>query len=374
MNPEDPISGLEQPTSSSRTVLLVTGVLVAMVAVVGLTVGAVLMATRGEQVRTGDVLLLVGVLMAGLAGVGVLAACYALLKGMHTIADQTRALEQRTAALGSAAAPDNPTEIRIAQAAERTQQLLAEVREVLLLPEPLRASRFQALARRELQARLALVDGYIASRDFHRGMAELASLRERFSPSDILNQAEARLGQARREALAKDIEQTTVKVGDLMSTTRWEQAEQYARELTEKYPEAAEAHGLLARVRDERRVFETRHRMRMHEQIQQFVNQRHWREAAGAARDFIETFPAGPDTDILRGQLETLTANAEIEIRQQLERHIKEYVQRGEYWDALSLARRIIAEYPFSPQAGALRAQIGRIEELARQQERGKSR
>jgi len=41
---------------------------------VGLTVGAVLMATRNEQVRTGDVLLLVGVLMAGLAGVGVLAA------------------------------------------------------------------------------------------------------------------------------------------------------------------------------------------------------------------------------------------------------------------------------------------------------------
>jgi hypothetical protein len=168
--------------------------------------------------------------------------------------------------------------------------------------------------------------------------------------------------------LREDIEIATRRISDLMTMARWEHAEQYARELTQKYPEATEPRQLHERVREERKLFDQRHRQRMHDEIQQFVNQRRWREAAGAADTFIQTFPTGLDTDALRQQIETLKANAEIEIRQQLERHIKEHIQRKDYWAALELARRIIAEYPFSPQANVLRMQLGRVEELARQQ------
>ena len=74
------------------------------------------------------------------------------------------------------------------------------------------------------------------------------------------------------------------------------------------------------------------------------------------------------DTDALRVELETLEANAEIQTRQQLEQQIKEHISRQEYWDALAIARRIMADFPFSPQANALRTQIPRLEELARTQ------
>jgi hypothetical protein len=118
----------------------------------------------------------------------------------------------------------------------------------------------------------------------------------------------------------------------------------------------------------ERQVFEQGHRGRMHEEIQQFVTQRRWQEAAQAARQFIATFPAGPDTEALRTQLDTLEANAEIQTRQQLESQLNEHVRRQEFWDALALARRIIADYPFSPQANALRNLLPRLEEKARGQ------
>jgi hypothetical protein len=107
----------------------------------------------------------------------------------------------------------------------------------------------------------------------------------------------------------------------------------------------------------------------MHEEIQQFVHQRRWQEALRAAQQFLQTFPNGSDSDSLRSQLETLEANADIQARQALEKQIKEHLQQHRYWDAVALARRIIAEHPLSPQANALRSQLPRLEELAHQQE-----
>ncbi len=45
-----------------------------------------------------------------------------------------------------------------------------------------------------------------------------------------------------------------------------------------------------------------------------------------------------------------------------------EFVRRQQYWEALALARRMLTEYPLSPQANALRGQVPRLEELARRQ------
>jgi hypothetical protein len=107
----------------------------------------------------------------------------------------------------------------------------------------------------------------------------------------------------------------------------------------------------------------------MLEEIQQLVHQRRWREAAEGTRRFLEMFPNDIEAPPLREQLKTLDANAEIQTRQQLEAQYKELIQQHRYWDAVGLANRIIAQYPMSPQANALRGQIGRLEELARRYE-----
>ncbi len=123
------------------------------------------------------------------------------------------------------------------------------------------------------------------------------------------------------------------------------------------------------RIARERKLFEQRHRQRMLEEVQQCVHQRRWREAADGTRRFLEMFPNDIEAPPLREQLTTLDANAEIQNRQQLETQYKELIQQHRYWDALALARRIIGEYPMSPQADALRRQVARVEELARKHE-----
>jgi hypothetical protein len=64
-------------------------------------------------------------------------------------------------------------------------------------------------------------------------------------------------------------------------------------------------------------------------------------------------------------QLPTLKTNAEIEVRQRLEGQIMEYARQGRYIEAVDLAKKVIRDFPQSPQAQVLREQLGRLEELA---------
>ena len=215
---------------------------------------------------------------------------------------------------------------------------------------------------------MAATERFIDSHDFHRARQELASLAERFGSDSRINEMAERLEKTAQSALANNIILVSQHVENLMKQGDWDHAERIVLELADKYPTAVEPTALVERVQRERKAFALKHRQRMHDEIQQFVNQRRWQEALVANRKFIETFPAGVDTDALRAQTPTLQANAEIQARQKFEHHIKQYIEQHQYWDALAMARRIITEYPLSPQANALRSQLPRLEELARSQ------
>ncbi len=357
------------PAAVTNRFLLFAAVAIGVLTVAGLVVGII--GLRWPVEWPGQLLPMMAWLMIGLTGAALCSAVILLVRLLRALLDEARSMDQRLTALAQVAFAQTSVSTAKTEAGPdlvEVRRLLADIREIMLLPEAQRLARFQNLLQVEVRRRLALADQYIDAREFHRAREEHASLVDRFGRSEDVRRGEERLLAAMRAALQEDVETATRKIADLMTMARWEQAEQYARELTQKYPEASDPRQLLQRVQEERVLFDRRHRQRMHDEIQQFVNQRRWREAASAAEMFIQTFPTGVDTDALQQQLDTLKANAQIEIRQQLERHIKEYVARKDYWDALELARRIITEYPFSPQASALRMQLPRIEELARQQ------
>ena len=251
----------------------------------------------------------------------------------------------------------------------QVRDLLAKIHETLLLPEDERLRRFEKMVEREFAQRLAATEQFVHSRDFHRARKELAVLSERFGDDPRIQQARERLEKVAEGTRANDIAQVSKHVEDLMGLAHWEEAQRATLELGEKYPLAPEPAALIERVRRERKLFEQKHHQHMHDEIQQLVHERRWQEALVAARQFIQTFPTGPDTEALRAQIETLEANADIQARQAVERQIKQYVQQQQYWDALALARRMISEYPLSPQANALRGQLPRLEELARRQQ-----
>jgi len=349
----------------------IISILIAVGALTILALLAVVLVARQGVVTGMEILAIAGLLIGVLTTCGLLIVGVIIYRQLDSLVEKLTAIDQQTAILAeqsmartqahtyAQSTTVNPVELRT---------LLERIYEVLLLPEQERAGRYRAMVDREFGRRLAVIDHLISTHEFHQAREELTALSERFGQDRRLAEVADRLEKTANAALTNDVTRVTQFVKDVIVQGRWDEAERTVLELARKYPSATEPNALLERLRQEKKKFELLNRQRMHDEIQQFVNQKRWQEAHTAARKFIETFPAGPDTDALKGQLPTLEANSEIQARQTLERYIKQYIQKQQYWDALALARRILNEYPLSPQANALRGQIARLEELARRQ------
>lgn len=341
--------------------------LVLVVAVAAGLAGLIVLAVQGPSPIA--LVLLGAALVVGL-GLGMAALTYAgaaLFTHLQHLSERGNMLEQRVTVLTQQLAERFAalSEPRESPVAEESRELLAEIRDILLLPIPQRAQRLAALMDREYARHMQVIDQHNAMRDFHRARQELAALVERFGDNERVQAVRDRIEKAAESARASDVAYVITQIKDLIGLGHWEAAEGYARELGQKYPNAPESDILIDQIRRERRTFEQRNRQRMHDEIQQLVNQRRWQEAAEATGRFLVHFPEGPDSDALRAQSPTLQANAEIQTRRQLEQQFKQLIAQQQYWDALALARRIIADYPMSPQADVLRRQLPRLEERA---------
>jgi len=366
------MNGDRGQSNALTNVLVALAVLSGTLAIGSIVATAILLHRNDVQLSGMEVALLGMVLIVGLCGVVLCLAAIGTRRQMDRVAELLAGLEQRTAIIAEqsvARTREPPPEPIPHMDPAELRALLREVRDILLLPQDQRVRRYQLLLEAEFQRRIAAADRFIASRDFHRAREELTALADRFEIDDRIREARNRLENAADEARAQDITQAATRIADLMGLARWDEAQHLGRELADKYPAASEPAALLERVNRERRLFEQRNRQRMLDEIQQFVHQRHWKEAADGTRRFLEMFPSDIEATPLREQLQTIDANAEIQTRQQLEQQYKELIQQHRYWDAVGLARRIVAEFPMSPQANALRGQIPRLEELSRGQE-----
>jgi len=371
VSPKDPLRTRGHREASAVHALIAINAFIGTVTFVALIVSFVMIGAYGQDLPAMKVLAAAGLLAGGCTACGLMIAAITMIHRLQRLSEQASSLEQRTALLAEQIVTHSrlqPDRSGVAFDPADLFHILSDMREILVLPADQRQRRFQNIMQAELQKRLADAEKFIASGDFHRARAQLNILTDRFGPNERVQAVEKQLERASQAALEADVHQAREKIKELMGESRWDEAERYARELADKYPNAAEPLGFIEHICRERQLYEQRHRTRLHDEIQQFVHQRHWQEAARAARRFIDTFPVGLDTDALRIELETLEANAEIQTRQQLEQQIKEYVSQQQYWDGLAIARRILADYPFSPQANALRTQIARLEELARTQ------
>ena len=364
--PPSPLTDGHPRPSGLIEALFGLAIAVGLVTLVGLVAAVVLFSRQPEASGGLRILAVTSVLSAGLAAIGLILAAISVIRRLNRLSEQTAALEQHTAIQAQRlAAPPSPGP---KTDSDEVRTLLARIEETLLLSEDHRRRRFAALMDAELKACLAAAEKLANANDFHRARERLQIVTDRFGTHPRVEAMKAQIEKQSQAAQEMDLNHARDRLKDLIATNQWDQAELLARELSERYPNSTEPMALFQYVCRERQVFEQGHRGRMHEEIQQFVTQRRWQEAAQAARQFIATFPAGPDTEALRTQLDTLEANAEIQTRQQLESQLNEHVRRQEFWDALALARRIIADYPFSPQANALRNLLPRLEEKARGQ------
>lgn len=243
--------------------------------------------------------------------------------------------------------------------------VLEDIRDTSLLSSEQRMEKRQRVAEAEFE----VVTGKIRERTAQGEFATARELAEQIArkyPDDsrsksLLSQVE----MTREQHESEDVASCKQQIGDLISISAWGRAREMAEQLRQRHPDSADARQLLLKIEKDHRQFQDEQRRRMYAEVQRFVTRRRWEEALTAAHTFQQRFPNCEEADALQMQLPTLEMNAEIEVRQRLEGQIMEYARQGRYIEAVDLARKVIRDFPQSPQAQVLREQIGRLEELA---------
>ncbi|RIK66434.1 MAG: hypothetical protein DCC65_09840 [Planctomycetota bacterium] len=244
-------------------------------------------------------------------------------------------------------------------------QVLQDIRDNSLLSDEERRSKRQHAEERDVSHASDAIRELAREGDFARIRQILDTLRSRYPQSPRVDQLVDEIESQRERFESQDITEVTRQIEDLMTIAAWQRARQLVQQLKDRHPDSAEARQLLLRVEREHKLFQDEQRRRMHAEVQRFVSRKRWEEALAAARTFIERFPGCAESEALLMQVPTLETNAQIEIRQQLEAQIMDFVKHGRYIEAVGLARKVIANFPDSPQADALRSQLARLEELA---------
>ncbi|MCB9855399.1 MAG: tetratricopeptide repeat protein [Phycisphaerales bacterium] len=243
--------------------------------------------------------------------------------------------------------------------------VLEDIRDTSLLTSDQRMEKRQRVAEAEFEAVTGKIRDRTAQGEFATAR-ELAEQIARKYPDDarsksLLSQVE----MTREQHESEDVASCKQQISDLISISAWGRAREMAEQLRQRHPDSAEARQLLLRIERDHRQFQDEQRRRMYAEVQRFVTRRRWEEALTAAHTFQQRFPNCEESDALQMQLPTLEMNAEIEVRQRLEGQIMEYARQGRYIEAVDLAKKVIRDFPQSPQAQVLREQIGRLEELA---------
>ncbi len=244
-------------------------------------------------------------------------------------------------------------------------ELLKDIRANTLLSEEERRAKAARVEQDELAAADRLVRAALPEGDFAAARRRLDELDARFPGRTSLASLRRAVEEAAAQRETADVAAAERRVDELLNISAWDKAEETCRDLAERYPKSAAAARLAARVEREFHIHDDEQRTRLHAEIQRLVSRRRWSEALSAAQTFIERYPHRPESGALTLQLDTLRNNADISTRQALEAEITELAKRGHYAEAEAMARRVIDQFPDSPQAEILRSQLERLHELA---------
>ncbi len=243
--------------------------------------------------------------------------------------------------------------------------LLEDIRDNSLLCDDERQEKKLRFADEEIQNVAVRIRALTTKGDYAQARELVSSMHRRFPRDERVSELSTQVEENRERHESDDVRSCTQQVDDLISISAWDRARELADELRQRHPDAVEARQLLLRLEREHRLFEEEQRRRMNAEVQRFVTRRRWEEALAAARVFVERFPGCEESEALLMEIPALKANSEIEARQFLEAKIMDCARHGRYIEAVDLAKKVITQFPESPQADALRDQLKRLEELA---------
>lgn len=305
-------------------------------------------------------------LQATLAGI-LSAAVFPWLSMMLYYSYQTalniRAAERRQMAREVAAGSDRGASA--SDLAERMTLLLEEINENTLLNEQDKARKRARLADSRRERMQKEISQLIAATKWQMARTRIEELRTEQPDDEEVKELSRRLEAAMAEHREVDIMTSSEQIRSYMSLGLWEKARETAGQLAAKYPDHADARKMADVVRLEQEGFRKEERQRLYREIEHLVSRKHYRDARKVAETLIERYGNSPEAATLKGQMDELNRNADIETRREMETQIIEYEKQGRHKEAYEVARLLMEQYPESPQAIALQDKIDKLRELA---------
>lgn len=249
--------------------------------------------------------------------------------------------------------------------AERMTLLLEEINENTLLNEQDKARKRARLADLRRERMQKEIEQLIAATKWQMARTRIEEMRTEHPDDEDVKNLSRRLEAAIAEHREIDIMTTSEQIRSYMSLGLWEKARETAGQLTAKYPDQAEARKMADVVRLEQEGFRKEERQRLYREIEHLVSRKHYRDARKVAETLIERYGDSPEAATLKGQMDELVRNADIETRREMEAQIIEYEKQGRHKEAYEVARLLMEQYPESPQAIALQDTIARLRERA---------
>ena len=250
----------------------------------------------------------------------------------------------------------------------RMRPVLRQLRELnvnILLSDAQREAKRRYLTEREsqrLQERIAQAAAAGKADDAQGYLDELVRLAP---DSPEIKALREEVERTRQEAEQHDLAEASAKVENLMSTGEFDAAVAVGEGLLARHPALPAAISMLARVRREREAFVTERRSAMYQKIELEATQRHWQAAKEAADVLLQAFPDSPEADAVKAQMGTISDNARLEEVRRLRDGIADLIERRRYGDAAERSRELIERFPGTAAAEDLRKQMPRLEELA---------
>jgi uncharacterized membrane protein len=301
--------------------------------------------------------------LVGISAAAVLCALSLMVRYHYNTAINIRLAERRhleRESAGSANAPGSDTDL-----ARQTVVLLRDINENTLLDAEERARKRARLADQRRDTMQAEIQQLIRATKWPAARQRIDDFRASFGEGEETGRLLRQLDAAMKEYRDVDIMSTGEQIRSYMTLGLWDKARQAAEQLAAKYPDNAEAQKMEHVVHMEEDEHRKEDRLRLYREIEHLVNRKHYRDAKHTAEALLERYPDSPEAATLKGQMDELSRNADIETRRQMETQIIEFTKQNRHREAYELAAMLMEQYPESPQAVALADTIDRLREKA---------
>lgn len=265
------------------------------------------------------------------------------------------------------AGPEIPAQLT--EAIGRMTAVLEEMRELSMMSDEQRQARLARQHEHGKRQRIETAAAHLRARQWARAGDDIELLSIDFPAEQAVTQLRQQLEAGRNADVAKMVAAARERIEDFMAVSNWEEAYGAAYELSEDFPNDPDARALLDRVTRERDVFSESTSHRLYEEIKDDIERRRWRRALTNSRRLLDKFPEHRKADKIRGQLQTIQDNAEIQERQEHETRIEELIRAKRFAEAIELAEDVLDRFPNSPQAESLEQLLPKMRDLAMKQE-----